>query len=467
MTDAALTYAKDHRQQHLQSLIDLLRIPSISTLAEHNPDMKRAAQWLADYLKGIGMARAEVMPTGGHPAVYAEWLGAGAGAPTLLAYGHYDVQPIDPLAEWQTPPFEPAIRGDDLFARGASDDKGQVFAVVAATEAHLKGNGRLPINLKLLFEGEEEITSPNLAPFVERHRQMLAADAVLVCDQAMLSPQLPLIMYGLRGLTYMEVEVRGPTQDLHSGTFGGVVDNPFNVLVRLLAQLQDPVSHRVLIPGFYDRVRPLSDEERALLARLPQTDEQLRRLAGVPALVGEKGYTAIERSCARPSLDIHGIPGGFIAAGKKTVIPARAGAKVSMRLVPDQDPDEIARLFETYLRAIAPRTVELEVRRLGAARPVIVDLHGPAIQAAAAAYRDGFGASPAFQRGGGTVPIVRDFQDLLGVPIVMMGFGLPDDNNHAPNEKINLTCLYKGIETLTHYYTLFAGTKKGGSRTRE
>ena len=461
MTDAALSYAQDHRQQHLQSLTDLLRIPSISTLAEHEPDMERAALWLADYLQGIGMSRAEVMPTGGHPLVYAEWLGAGAEAPTLLAYGHYDVQPVDPLAEWHTPPFEPAVRGDDLFARGSSDDKGQVFAVVAAAEAHLQSSGQLPINLKLLFEGEEEITSPSLAPFVERHRHMLAADAVLICDQAMLSPQVPLIMYGLRGLAYMEVELRGPAQDLHSGTFGGVVDNPFNVLVRLLAQLKDPVTHRVLIPGFYSRVRPLSDEERTLLARLPVTDEQVRRLAGVPALAGEKGYTATERGCARPTLDIHGILGGFTAAGKKTVIPARAGAKVSMRLVPDQDPDEIARLFEDYLRANAPRTVELEVRTLGAARPVIVDLHGPAILAAAEAYRLGFGFSPAFQRGGGTVPIVRDFQDLLGVPIVMIGFGLQDDNNHAPNEKLNLTCFYKGIETLIHYYALFAKTKRG------
>ena len=461
MTDAALNYARDHRQQNLQSLIDLLCIPSISTLAEHEPDMERAATWLADYLKGIGMSRAEVMPTGGHPLVYAEWLGAGAEAPTLLAYGHYDVQPVDPLAEWHTPPFEPAVRGDDLFARGSSDDKGQVFAIVAAAEAYLQGSGRLPVNLKLLFEGEEEITSPSLAPFVERNCQMLAADAVLICDQAMLSPQVPLISYGLRGLTYMEVEVRGPAQDLHSGTFGGVVDNPFNVLVRLLSQLTDPASRRVLIPGFYSRVRSLSDEERALLARLPLTDEQIRRLAGVPALAGEKGYTATERGCARPTLDIHGIMGGFTGAGKKTVIPARAGAKVSMRLVPDQDPEEIAGLFESYLRTITPPTVELQVRKLGTARPVIVDLHGPAIQAAAEAYRLGMGFSPAFQRGGGTVPIVRDFQDLLGVPIVMIGFGLQDDNNHAPNEKLNLDCYYRGIETLIHYYDLFAGTRKG------
>jgi len=445
----------------LQSLSDLLRIPSISTLAEHKPSMERAARWLADYLQGIGMDRAEVMPTGGHPVVYAEWLGAGAQAPTLLAYGHYDVQPVDPLIDWQTPPFEPAVRGDDLVARGASDDKGQIFAIVVAAEAYLQSGSRLPINLKLLFEGEEEITSPNLAPFVERYRQMLAADAVLICDQAMLGPQVPLISYGLRGLTYMEVEVRGPAQDLHSGTFGGVVDNPFNVLVRLLAQLKDPASHRVLIPGFYNRVRPLSDEERMLLARLPVTDEDLRCLAGVPALAGEKGYTATERSCARPTLDIHGMPGGFTAAGKKAVIPARAAAKVSMRLVPDQDPEEIARLFEAYLRASAPRTVDLEIRTLGAARPVIVDLHGPAVLAAAEAYRLGMGFSPAFERGGGTVPIVRDFQDLLGVPIVMIGFGLPDDNNHAPNEKMSLACFYSGIETLIHYYSLFAGTKKG------
>jgi acetylornithine deacetylase/succinyl-diaminopimelate desuccinylase-like protein len=460
MLDAALSYAHDRREHYLGALIDLLRIPSISTLPEHAPDMERAAHWLADYLRRAGLATVEVMPTGGPPVVYADWLGAGPGAPTLLAYGHYDVQPVDPLDEWVTPPFEPTLRGDDLYARGASDDKGQVFAIVAAIEACLQAMGRLPLNLKLLFEGEEEISSPHLAPFVSQHRDLLAADAVLICDQAMQAPDVPLITYGLRGMTYLELEVRGPAQDLHSGAFGGIVDNPFNVLVRLLARLHDPETHRVLIPGFYDRVRPLSGAERELLARAPVTDESLRRLAGVPLLVGEEGYTNMERSCARPTLDIHGLPGGFTAAGKKTVIPARAGAKVSMRLVPDQDPAEIAALFESYVRGIAPPTVSLDVRTLGVARPVMVDFDAPAIQVAAEAYRRAIGHPPAYLRSGGTISIVSDFQELLGAPIVMIGFGLPDDNDHAPNEKFNLPCFYQGVETLIHYYALLSGMER-------
>jgi acetylornithine deacetylase/succinyl-diaminopimelate desuccinylase-like protein len=463
MPDAALTYAHDRRERTLAALVDLLRIPSISTLPENGPDMERAAHWLADRLRAAGMARVEVMPTGGPPVVYAEWLDAGPRVPTLLAYGHYDVQPVDPVDEWITPPFEPTIRGDDLFARGASDDKGQIFAICSAVEAYLQGAGRLPINLKLLFEGEEEITSPHLTPFVAGHRDLLAADAILICDQAMEAPDVPLITYGLRGMTYMEVEVRGPAHDLHSGTFGGIVDNPFNVLVHLLARLTDPVSHRVLIPGFYDRVRSLGDAERELLARAPVSDQDLIRLTGVSALVGEEGYTNVERKSARPTLDIHGMPGGFTGAGKKTVIPARACAKVSMRLVPDQDPYEIARLFESHLRAIAPSTVTLEVTMLGAAHPVMVDFQGPAIQAAGEAYRRGTGYLPAYLREGGTIPIVHDFQELLGAPIVMMGFGLPDDNNHAPNEKFNLPCFYTGIDTLIHYFELFAGAVRPGA----
>lgn len=463
MPDAALVYAHERRERYLGALVDLLRIQSISTLPEHAPDMERAAEWLAGALRAAGMSRVEVMPTGGPPVVYAEWLGAGPKVPTLLAYGHYDVQPVDPVDEWLTAPFEPSVRGDDLFARGSSDDKGQIFAIVAAAEAHLQSTGRLPINLKLLFEGEEEITSPHLVPWVAQHRDMLAADAVLICDQSMQAPEIPLITYGLRGMAYMEVEVRGPAQDLHSGTFGGIVDNPFNVLVRLLAQLHDPVTHRVLVPGFYDRVRPLSQAERELLARAPVSDEELLQLTGVPALAGEAGYTNVERFCARPTLDIHGVPGGFTAAGKKTVIPARAGAKVSMRLVPDQDPAEIARLFEAHLRAIAPSTVRLDVRMLGSAWPVMIDFQGPAVQAAEEAYRRGMGYSPAYLRGGGTIPIVHDLQELLGAPIVMIGFGLPDDNNHAPNEKFNLSCFYRGIDTLIHYFELFAGAVRPAS----
>jgi len=461
MLEGALSYANDQRQRYLDSLFELLRIPSVSTLPERKPDIQRAAGWLVDYLRGMGMTRVEVLsgPAGGHPIVYGEWQGAGADAPTLLAYGHYDVQPAEPLDEWRTPPFEPTIWGEDLFCRGASDDKGQLFAILAAVEAYLKTGGRLPINLKVVLEGEEEILGPGLAEAVRRHRNTLAADAVLICDESILDPQTPVIIYGVRGNLYLEVEVRGPARDLHSGTFGGAVDNPFNVLVRLLAQLQDPVTRRITVPGFYDRVRPLSDAERALLARVPVTDEIVRHLTGALVLVGEEGYTTLERASVRPTFDIHGMPGGFTGPGHKTVIPARASAKVSMRMVPDQDPLEIARLVESYLRAIVPPTVELEVRILGAAQPALVDYQAPAIQAMAQAFARGFGAAPLYMRGGGSLPIVRDFQEVLGVPVVLIGFGLPDDNTHAPNEKLHLANFYRGIETLIHYFSILATVK--------
>jgi acetylornithine deacetylase/succinyl-diaminopimelate desuccinylase-like protein len=432
MPDAALTYAREHRWQYLEALFDLLRIPSISTLPAHRPDIERAAAWLADHLCGLGLASVEIIPTEGHPVVYGEWLGA-EGAPTLLAYGHYDVQPADPLEEWRTPPFEPTLRGDDLFCRGASDDKGQFFAVLAAVEAYLKTAGRLPINLKVVLEGEEEILGESLPTVLRQRHEALAADAVLICDEACLDPQTPLIMYGVRGNCYLEVEVRGPARDLHSGTFGGAVDNPFNVLVRLLAACQDPATHRVLVPGFYDRVRPLEDEERAILAQIPVTDAVARALTGAPALGGEDGYTTLERVSVRPTFDIHGLPGGFTGEGKKTVIPARAAAKVSMRMVPDQDPHEIARLFKSYLRSIAPPTVELSFHLWGAAQPALIDYRAPEIQAMADAFERGFGTRPLYMRGGGSLPIVHDFQEVLAAPIVLTGFGLPDDNAHAPN----------------------------------
>lgn len=454
MRNEALAQARERRAQHLESLKDLLRIPSVSTLPEHAADMGRAADWLAAYMGGMGMARVEVMPTAGYPVVYGETTGGPENAPTLLVYGHYDVQPVDPLEEWESPPFEPRVAGENLYARGASDDKGQLFAVLAAAQSYLETGGPLPVRLKVMLEGEEETASPNMAAFCRRHRELLAADAVLICDGSILGPELPMIMYGVRGLTYLEVEVRGPAIDLHSGTFGGLVDNPFNVLVRLLARLQDPETRRITIPGFYDRVRPISEAEHALMARVPLTDEVALALTGVRALAGETGYSMLEWISVRPTLDIHGLPGGFVGSGKKTVIPSRAWAKVSMRLVPDQDPDEIATLFAEYLRSLAPPTVEVEIRVLGTAKPAFIDYEAPAIQAADRAYELGFGAKPVYMRGGGTLPIVTEFQEVLDVPVVMMGFGLPDDNAHAPNEKFHLPTFYRGIETLIHYYAL-------------
>jgi acetylornithine deacetylase/succinyl-diaminopimelate desuccinylase-like protein len=457
MIDDALAHAREHQGEYLASLRELLTIPSISSLPERAPDMERAAGWLAEHLRRTGLEGVDLLPTDGCPVVYGEWLGAGPGAPVLLAYGHYDVQPVDPLEEWLTPPFEPSIRGDRLFARGASDDKGQLFVVLSAIDAYLKTAGRLPLNVKVILEGEEEIASPHMAAFIREHRGRLAAEAVLISDGGILTPDLPLISHGVRGMAYMEVEVRGPATDLHSGTYGGAVDNPFNVLVRLLARLQDAETGRVTIPGFYDRVRPLDEEEQGLLAQVPMDDEVIRRLTGAPALAGEVGYSALERTTVRPTLDIHGLAGGFSGAGKKTVIPARALAKVSMRLVPDQDPEEIARLFIQYLESLVPPTVELTVRTLGTARPAYVDYKAPAIRAAHRAYELGFGRSPVYMRGGGSLPIVSDLQDVLGVPVVMMGFGLPDDNAHAPNEWFHLPTFYRGIGSLIHYYDLLAG----------
>jgi acetylornithine deacetylase/succinyl-diaminopimelate desuccinylase-like protein len=458
MLHPALSYARSRQAANLATLGDFLRIPSISTLPEAQPDSERAAHWVADYMRQIGLLEVEVSPTAGAPVVYGQWLGAGPDAPTLLVYGHYDVQPVDPLDEWLSPPFKPTVRGNNLYCRGASDDKGQVFVVLAALESYLRTAGRLPVNFKMIVEGEEEISSPHLAPWVAQRRQELACDAVLICDSGMLDAQTPMINHGTRGMAYMEVEVRGPAGDLHSGTFGGIVDNPFNVLVRMLAQLQDGASHRVLIPGFYDKVRPVSDAERSLLARVPLDEATILRLTGAPHAAGEEGFTWGERGTLRPTLDIHGMPGGFTGPGKKTVLPARAAAKVSMRLVPDQDPAEIAALFAAHVCALAPDTVTVDVRTLGLARPSVVDLHAPAIQAAARALHAAFGVAPVYMRAGGTLPIVADFQDALHAPVVMMGFGLPDDNVHAPNEHFHLPNFYRGIETVIAYLDVLAGT---------
>lgn len=456
MIEEALAYARTHRQALLEALQDFLRIPSVSTQPEHRADIQRAAEWVAGYLREIGMPQVEVVPTGGHPLVYGAWLGAGPETLTLLVYGHYDVQPVDPLEEWHTPPFEPAVRGESLYARGASDNKGQVMAVLGAAEAYLKTSGRLPLNLKVLVEGEEEITSLHLGDTLRRGRERFAADAVVICDEAILDPQTPLLMYGLRGVLYLEVEIQGPAHDLHSGTFGGAVDNPLNVLTRLLGSLQEPGTRRIAIPGFYDRVRPLAPEERALLARVPVTDEVARHLTGAPALAGEEGYTTVERVSVRPSLDLHGLWGGYTGPGHKSVIPAQAGAKFSVRLVPDQEPDEIAELVIAHLQATAPPTVTLTVRVLGKARPVLVDPREPAIQAMAEAFQQGFGAPPIYMRAGGSIPIARDLQEILDAPLVLMGFGLPDDNTHAPNERLYLPNLWRGVETLIHYYARLA-----------
>jgi acetylornithine deacetylase/succinyl-diaminopimelate desuccinylase-like protein len=446
----ASEHAAAHYEEYLAQLKGLLAIPSVSTLPEHRPDMRRAANWLADHLRAIGLTHAEVLPTGGHPLVYAEWLGSPEAA-TVLIYGHYDVQPPDPLDEWTSPPFEPTVRDGKLYARGATDDKGQLFAQVKAVDALLSAEGALPVNVKFLLEGEEEIGSPNLEAFIKRKADMLAADVVLISDSHILAPDQPSIVYGLRGLTYMEIEVRGPRSDLHSGGYGGTVHNPAQALCEIIAALHRP-DGAVAVPGFYDRVRPFTEEERAELARLPYSEEKWKSLTGAPKPWGEANYTLIERIGARPTLEVNGLVSGFTGEGSKTIIPARALAKVSCRLVPDQDPDEIYHLVRDHVLALAPETVAVEVRLLTGGRPALIKRDVPAMTAAAAAYKAGFGAEPVFARAGGSIPVVAVFQQVLGTPVILMGFGLPDDGVHAPNEKFTLENLRKGIQTAIHFH---------------
>jgi acetylornithine deacetylase/succinyl-diaminopimelate desuccinylase-like protein len=451
MIQAALNFAKAHQADNLERLIEFLRIPSISTAPEHRPDIEHAANWLVTRMQAIGFDRTETIPTAGHPVAYGEWLGAGPSAPTVLIYGHYDVQPTDPDDEWASPPFEPSLRDGNLYARGAADDKGQLYIHLAAAEVFFRAGGVPPVNLKFMIEGEEEIGSPNLGAFVQQQADMLACDAALISDTDMLNAETPAIIYGLRGLVYMEVEIQGPGHDLHSGAYGGVAHNPLQVAVEMLAALHDDQG-RVAIPGFYDKVHPLTDEERAELKRIPFDEEAFRREIGAPALwSGEVGYTPLERLGARPTLEIHGIRGGFVGEGQKTVIPARIVAKVSMRLVSDQDPLEIAQLFEQRIHELAPPSVQVKVRRLSYGDPALIERDAPAVQVAIHAYRQNFGADPVFRRSGGTVPVVAMLSKTLKIPVVMMGFGLPDDNLHAPNEKFRLDNFYRGIDTSIYF----------------
>ncbi len=438
------SFLQSAQRGQLEELCDWLRIPSISTLPQHKEDVERAADWLAQKMKSAGLQNVETVPTDGHPIVYGDWLNAGEGAPTVLIYGHYDVQPVDPLELWSSPPFEPSVRGDDLFARGASDDKGQLFAHVAAVEAVLATSGALPVNVKFLVEGEEEVGSQGLAEYLPSETEKLAADVCLISDTHILSPELPLIIYGLRGIWAGEISVRGPAHDLHSGMFGGAVHNPNQALSTLLAALHDR-SGRVAVPGFYDDVQALTPSERTALAQVPYGDAELLQETGAPAAWGEEGYTVTERIGARPTLEINGMWGGFIDEGFKTVIPAEARAKVSCRLVPDQDSSAIGAMIERYLQQIAPQTVDVSVDTLQHAPATVVPLDVSEMQAAARAYHRVFGAEPVFSREGGSIPIATVVQESLGIPILFMGFGLPDDNLHAPNEKLHLPNFYRGI----------------------
>lgn len=456
MLDPALDYTRAHREDALADLCELLRIPSISTQPDYAPYIAQAADWVAAYCRRIGLENVAVMPTTHYPVVVGDWLHAGEGAFTLLIYGHYDVQPPDPLHLWTSPPFEPTVRGEHVFARGASDDKGQFMAALKAVEAYLRTSSRLPVNVKVIIEGEEEIAGPGIPGFIRANTDRLAADAVLICDNPMLAPDQPLILYAVRGNCYVEVSVSGPATDLHSGTYGGGVENPFNVLVRLLAQVQDAETRRINIPGFYDSIRPIDLVERARINSGIVSDAVLRAATGVPQPAGEAGFTSAERVAIRPTFEICGMPGGYMEAGRKSVIPAVAQAKVSFRLVPDQDPVDIAARFEAFLRAQCPPTVTLSVTSSGFSWPVLMDPQTKAIQAADQAFERVFGRPAVYMRGGGSLPIAHDFRQALGVDIVMAGLGLLDDNLHAPDEKFFLPNYYNGIEAIIRYLALLA-----------
>lgn len=460
-----IQYLDQQRQRHLDQLTELLRIPSISTDPQRATDVQRAAEWVRRRLTDAGCTHAEIHATARHPVVYGEWLGA-PGRPTILVYGHYDVQPVDPLELWNVPPFEPAIRDGRIYARGASDDKGQFIVHVNALEAHLSNGGSCPVNVKYLIEGEEEIGSPNLASFIKKRLDRLACDAVIVSDTAMLAKGLPSICYGLRGLSYIEVEVRGTDRDLHSGSYGGAVVNPAIALVQMLAALKD-AKGRVTIPGFYDRAKRITVAERRALGALPHSDRTFKKSIAAPELFGEAGYTTLERLWARPSLDINGIWAGFTGEGAKTVIPAVAHAKVSMRLVPDQTPHEISRKAASYLNKLAPKSVKVSVKDLHGGEPWLAPTDHPALQAASRALERAFGKAPVFAREGGSIPVVADFERLLKVPSVLMGIGLNDDNLHAPNEKLDLDNFYGGIKAAAFLMEELGGDREDADRERD
>jgi acetylornithine deacetylase/succinyl-diaminopimelate desuccinylase-like protein len=449
LLSAALAYLKQHQEQFLEDLKAFVRIPSISTDPTAKAELQRAAEWVAGQLHSLGMEKVQIMPTGGHPVVYGELLKAGTDRPTVLIYGHYDVQPAEPLELWHSPAFEPSLRGENLYGRGVSDMKAQVVITLKAVQAFVR-NGGLPINVKFLVEGEEEIGSPNLENFLSANRALLACDFALNPDTGMIGAQTPTITYGLRGLGYFELRLTGPSQDLHSGLFGGAVHNPAQVLCELIAGMHD-AQGRVTLPGFYDKVRPLEAEERAELARLPIDEDFYLNQTGAPALFGEAGYSAIERVAGRPTLEVNGLLSGFTGQGSKTVLPSKAMAKISMRLVPDQDPNEVMEQLRQYVQSRAPKTVHWELIKHAAGRPSITDRRLPGVVALSKALEETWGIRPVYKREGGSVPVTAQMSDLLGIESVLTGFGLPDDNAHAPNEKMHVPTFYRGMEAITRY----------------
>ncbi len=449
-SDAARAYSRAHAAQFQLELFEMLRIPSLSADTAHAPDIQRMAEWLAAHLRSIGADNVQIMSTAGLPVVYGDWLGAGPDKPTVLVYGHYDVVPALIEDGWNTPPFEPVEIDGNIYARGATDAKGQLLIHIKALKSWLESSGGAPVNVKFLFEGEEEISSPNLLPFIQSHQELLAADVCVISDTSMRSIDEPAILHSLRGMTYIEVEVKGPSDDLHSGLWGGAAHNPALALVEIIGKLYNP-DHTIAVPGFYDDVVPLTPDERAMIAKTDLTPEQYIQSTGVPAVWGDANYNIRERISARPTLDINGMWSGWTGPGPKTIIPAKAGAKLSSRLVGNQNPHKIFQLLKDYIESITPPTVTVEVRLITTGKAALFPFDIPEMQAASRAYERAWGASPVFTRGGGSIPIVAEIADLMKIPVVLMGYGLDDDGLHSPNERFSVEMFQRGIETAIVY----------------
>ena len=453
-----LNYVKTNYSNYLEELKDFIRIPSISTLAEHKNDMIKCADFVSKKLKDAGLNNVQIFRTSGNPLVYADWLSA-PGKPTVLIYGHYDVQPVDPLELWKSPPFEPVIKDGKIWARGANDNKGQCFVHIKSVEAYLKTVGNLPLNIKFLIEGEEEVGSRSLSKFLKENKKLLSCDAVLISDTSMYAPDIPTINYGLRGLCYMEVELTGPDRDLHSGSFGGGIGNPINELAKLISKLQNK-NGRITIPNFYKDVVKITRQEKENFKKLKFSDKNFAKEFGVSQLQGEIGYSTLERLWARPTLDCNGIWGGFTGEGAKTVLPSKASAKISMRLVPNQNPMKIAEEFTKYVKQLIPKSMKIKVKKMHGGLPVVVPLNDNAIIAAAKATTKAFGKKTVFTREGGSIPIVVEFVRQLSSPAVLMGLGLDSDNIHSPNEHFVLKNFERGIYSSIYFIDEYSGMGK-------
>ncbi|HOJ17922.1 MAG: dipeptidase [Ignavibacteriales bacterium] len=449
-----INHINENKDNYVIELKEFLRIPSISTNEENKGDMQKCADYVERKMREAGLSKTKVFQTEGHPIVYGEWLGA-KGKPTVLFYGHYDVQPVDPIELWQTPPFEPVVKDGKIWARGATDDKGQLFVHIKSVEAYLKETGELPLNVKFLIEGEEEIGSPSLGKFISTNKNLLKCDTVVISDTSLFQPGIPTLTYGLRGLSYLEVEVTGPDRDLHSGSYGGAVANPANVLIEMIAKLHDK-NNKIMIPHFYDDVLKLTNQERENFKKLKLSDKAFAKEVGVKELTGEKGFTTLERIWARPTLDVNGIWGGFTGKGAKTIIPSKASAKFSMRLVPNQEPKKIAKLVCDYLMSIAPKGVKVKVTNLHGGYPVITPLEHKATKTAAKAMEKAFKKKTVFIREGGSIPVIATFATILKVPSVMMGLGLNSENLHSPNEHFDLKHFHLGILSSAYFMDEFS-----------